>query len=53
MGLESCSQKVHKGAAAETLSAGELEIDAEVVNVLASNGQPVEYGEPLFRLRPV
>jgi acetyl-CoA carboxylase biotin carboxyl carrier protein len=31
----------------------ESEIDAEVVEILASNGQPVEFGEPLFRLRPL
>ncbi len=30
----------------------ESEIDAEVVEILVSNGQPVEYGEVLFRLRP-
>ena len=30
----------------------ESEVDAEVVEVLVSNGQPVEYGEVLFRLRP-
>ena len=30
----------------------ESEIDAEVVEVLVSNGQPVESGEVLFRLRP-
>ncbi len=30
----------------------ESEIDAEVVEVLVSNGQPVDYGEVLFRLRP-
>ncbi len=30
----------------------ESEIDAEVVGVLVSNGQPVEFGEVLFRLRP-
>ena len=30
----------------------ESEIDAEVVEVLVSNGQPVEFGEVLFRLRP-
>ena len=29
----------------------ESENDAEVVEILVSNGQPVEYGEPLFRLR--
>ena len=31
----------------------ESEIDAEVVEILASNGQPVEFGELLFRLRPL
>ena len=30
----------------------ESEIDAEVVEVLVKNGQPVEFGEVLFRLRP-
>jgi acetyl-CoA carboxylase biotin carboxyl carrier protein len=30
----------------------ESEIDGEIVEVLVSNGQPVEYGEVLFRLRP-
>ena len=30
----------------------ESEIDAEIVEILVSNGQPVEYGEVLFRLRP-
>jgi acetyl-CoA carboxylase biotin carboxyl carrier protein len=30
----------------------ECEIDAEVVEVLVANGQPVEFGEVLFRLRP-
>ena len=30
----------------------ECEIDGEVVEVLVANGQPVEYGEPLFHLRP-
>ena len=29
----------------------ESEIDAEVVEILVANGQPVEYGEVLFRLR--
>jgi acetyl-CoA carboxylase biotin carboxyl carrier protein len=29
----------------------ESEIDAEVVEVLVANGQPVEYGERLFKLR--
>lgn len=31
----------------------ESEVDAEVVDILVANGQPVEYGEVLFRLRPV
>lgn len=31
----------------------ESEVDAEVVEILVANGQPVEYGEVLFRLRPV
>jgi acetyl-CoA carboxylase biotin carboxyl carrier protein len=32
----------------------EIESDAsgEVVKVLVSNGQPVEYGQPLFAIRP-
>ncbi|MGD0840003.1 MAG: acetyl-CoA carboxylase biotin carboxyl carrier protein [Candidatus Acidiferrales bacterium] len=30
----------------------EAEIAGEVVRVFAENGQPVEYGEPLFSLRP-
>ena len=31
----------------------EAEIDAEVVEVLVTDGQPVEYGETLFHLRPL
>jgi len=31
----------------------ESEIDAEVVDVFVANGQPVEYGEMLFHLRPL
>jgi acetyl-CoA carboxylase biotin carboxyl carrier protein len=31
----------------------ESEIDAEVVEIRVANGQPVEYGEVLFRLRPL
>jgi acetyl-CoA carboxylase biotin carboxyl carrier protein len=31
----------------------ESENDAEVVDILVANGQPVEYGEVLFRLRPL
>ena len=31
----------------------ESEIDAEVVEVPVANGQPVEFGEVLFRLRPL
>ena len=30
----------------------EAEIDAEVVEILVSSGQPVEFGEVLLRLRP-
>jgi acetyl-CoA carboxylase biotin carboxyl carrier protein len=30
----------------------EAEISGEVVRILVENGQPVEYGEPLFALRP-
>ena len=30
----------------------ESELDGEVVDVLVTNGQPVEYGEVLFRVRP-
>jgi acetyl-CoA carboxylase biotin carboxyl carrier protein len=31
----------------------EAEVDGEVAEVLVANGQPVEYGEVLFRMRPV
>ncbi len=31
----------------------EAEMDAEIVEVLVANGQPVEFGEILFRLRPM
>jgi len=31
----------------------ESEIDAEVAEILVTSGQPVEYGEVLFRLRPL
>ncbi len=30
----------------------EAEVDGAIVSVLAENGQPVEYGEPLFQIRP-
>jgi len=30
----------------------ESEIDGEVVEILVKNGQPVEYGEVMFRIRP-
>jgi acetyl-CoA carboxylase biotin carboxyl carrier protein len=30
----------------------EAEISGEVVRIMVENGQPVEYGEPLFALRP-
>jgi acetyl-CoA carboxylase biotin carboxyl carrier protein len=31
----------------------EADIAGEVARVMVENGQPVEYGEPLFALRPV
>ena len=31
----------------------ESEVDSTVVKVLVENGQPVEYGEPLFLIEPV
>jgi acetyl-CoA carboxylase biotin carboxyl carrier protein len=31
----------------------EAEMDAEVVEILVANGQPVEFGEVLFHLRPM
>jgi len=31
----------------------ESEIDAEVCEILVTNGQPVEFGEVLYRLRPL
>jgi biotin carboxyl carrier protein len=30
----------------------EADVGGEVVRVFIENGQPVEYGEPLFSLRP-
>jgi acetyl-CoA carboxylase biotin carboxyl carrier protein len=30
----------------------ESDVDGTVVAVLAENGQPVEFGEPLFQIRP-
>ena len=30
----------------------EAELDGTIVAVMAENGQPVEYGEPLFQIRP-
>lgn len=31
----------------------ESDVEGEVVEILVANGQPVEYGEVLFRLRPI
>jgi oxaloacetate decarboxylase alpha subunit len=51
--------KVNKGQvlciveAMKVMNEIESEIDAEVVDVLVANGQPVEYGETLFLLRPL
>jgi acetyl-CoA carboxylase biotin carboxyl carrier protein len=50
--------QVHKGQvlciveAMKVMNEIESEIDAEVVEIFVTNGQPVEYGELLFRLRP-
>ena len=30
----------------------ESDVDGEVTGILVENGQPVEYGEPLFEIRP-
>jgi biotin carboxyl carrier protein len=30
----------------------ESEISGEVLRIFAENGQPVEYGQPLFGIRP-
>jgi biotin carboxyl carrier protein len=30
----------------------EADVSGDVVRVLAENGQPVEYGQPLFAVRP-
>ena len=30
----------------------ESDLDGEIVRILVENGQPVEYGEPLFEIRP-
>ncbi len=50
--------RVHKGQvlciieAMKLMNEIEAEVDGTVVAVLAENGQPVEYGEPLFQIRP-
>jgi len=31
----------------------ESEIDGKIVEILVENGQPVEYGEALFKIEPV
>ncbi len=51
-------QQVRKGAvlciveAMKLMNEIESEVDGEIVEVLVENGQPVEYGEALFRVRP-
>jgi len=30
----------------------ESDVSGEVMRILAENGQPVEYGQPLFAVRP-
>ena len=50
---------VHKGQvlciveAMKLMNEIECEIDAEVVEIVVANGQPVEYGEETFKLRPM
>jgi acetyl-CoA carboxylase biotin carboxyl carrier protein len=52
-------QTVNKGQvlciveAMKVMNEIESEIDAEVVEVCVDDGQPVEFGEVLFRLRPL
>ncbi|MEE9219843.1 MAG: acetyl-CoA carboxylase biotin carboxyl carrier protein [Acidobacteriota bacterium] len=56
--LVELGQRVRKGTvlciveAMKLMNEIESEVGGEVVEVLAENGQPVEYGEVLFRLRP-
>ena len=51
--------KVRKGQvlciveAMKVMNEIESEIDAEVVDILVANGQPVEFGEVMFHLRPL
>jgi len=51
--------KINKGQvlciveAMKVMNEIESEIDAEVIDVLVADGQPVEYGETLFVLRPL
>jgi len=51
-------QKVRKGQilciveAMKLMNEIESEVEGEVVEILVENGQPVEYGELLFRVRP-
>jgi acetyl-CoA carboxylase biotin carboxyl carrier protein len=51
-------QRVRKGQtvciieAMKLMNELESEVDGVVVACLAENGRPVEYGEPLFRIRP-
>ena len=51
-------QRVKKGQvlciieAMKLMNEIEAEINGTIVAILAENGQPVEYGEPLFQIRP-
>jgi acetyl-CoA carboxylase biotin carboxyl carrier protein len=51
-------QRVRKGQvlciieAMKLMNEIEAEVDGTIIAVLAENGQPVEYGEPLFQIRP-
>ncbi len=38
--------------AMKVLSEIKADVSGTIVEVLATNGQPVEYGQPLFRVRP-
>jgi acetyl-CoA carboxylase biotin carboxyl carrier protein len=55
----SVGSKVKKGQtlciveAMKVMNEIESEIDAEVVEILVKNAQPIEFGEVLFRLRPL
>lgn len=51
------SDQVKKGTVLCTIEAMKIfnqiesDVDGEIVDILVENGQPVEYGEPLFKIR--